>query len=139
MRVKNENKVVSRRTATVALCLSIRSADFQICCVAGFPARKSSAFESPADWEIGGTAGLSRGVGCATSKAAAQTKLSLPAKNQTEIRPNQTKKWQRHLPSAISRELVLQEPAALPFCYPTVLFANLRTKRITSLDQAKKH
>jgi hypothetical protein len=42
---------------------SRRSADFQICCVAGFPARKPFAFANFADLEVGDTAGLET---CAT-------------------------------------------------------------------------
>jgi branched-chain amino acid aminotransferase len=52
------------------------SADFPVCCIAGFPTREPREVTRPADWEIGDTAGLetyatpAATAGCATEKAS---------------------------------------------------------------------
>src|ERR1043165_3268518 len=49
------------------------SADFQVCCVAGFRTRKPRKGEARADLEIGDTAGLET---CATTRQAGGTRRS---------------------------------------------------------------
>ena len=49
--MKKKEKVVSLGTAA----LVVRTADFQVGCIAGFQARRLSAFDWSADLEIGAT------------------------------------------------------------------------------------
>jgi len=49
-----------------------RSADFQICCIAGFKTRATHDIASGADLEIGDTAGLET---CATAAGAAASQV----------------------------------------------------------------
>jgi hypothetical protein len=44
------------------------SADFPVCCIAGFPTREPREVTRPADWEIGATPAAT--AGCATEKAS---------------------------------------------------------------------
>ena len=52
-----------------------RSADFQVCCVAGFQARNAGETPRFADLEIGGTAGLET---CATGTADSKENFEEP-------------------------------------------------------------
>jgi hypothetical protein len=47
-----------RRPNTARHSRNQRSADFQVCCIAGFQTRRPHDLTRPAFWEIGDTAGL---------------------------------------------------------------------------------
>jgi hypothetical protein len=72
---------------------SKRSADFQICCIAGFPARRSCELGTSADLEIGDTAGWET---CATSpsifRRLPSVCVSLRKPRQAGIKPDPTEK-----------------------------------------------
>ena len=65
---------ISKKTAQRSRNLS--SADFQVCCVAGFQTRQAQ--QRPADWEIGDTAGLET---CATVRRCLAAKFAAACEN----------------------------------------------------------
>jgi hypothetical protein len=90
--MKNEEKNSCRgERVKVALRTGKRSADFQVGCIAGFQARWSSVLGMPADWEIGGTAGWETRATLPQPFKPILNQFKPRIKNQTEIRPIQTK------------------------------------------------
>jgi hypothetical protein len=61
------------RYSAARRCRNQSSADFQVCCVADFPIRRTSGLHRAADWEVGDTAGLET---CATPSPGASRESS---------------------------------------------------------------